>query len=105
MAVVPQLRDPRLEEALVYTLHNDPNQVVRLKAMTALEQQTFDSTVKDALLITLKNDPAVQLRLKALEALSSQAVEADAIWQAIRSSDQEGNPAVVQYAAEHVKGL
>jgi hypothetical protein len=73
--------------------------------MAALKQYAFDAAVQEAYLKTLREDPAVQLRLNALENLSKRGVDPDLIFNAIRTSDRDSNPAVIQFAEEITGGL
>jgi len=98
LQLVPEMGDDRLRDALVFTLHNDPDPAVRLQALSALDRDPDDDRVQEALLMTLRDDPSVQLRLMALDALALRRADAQAVRYAIRASDQVGDEAVMQRA-------
>lgn len=98
LQLVPEMRDDRLRDALVFTLHNDPEPAVRLQALSALKRDPDDARVREALLLTLRDDPSVQLRLTALDALASRGADAQTVRSAIDAVDQLGDEAVVRQA-------
>jgi hypothetical protein len=104
MQLSPDLRDPGLAEALVYTLHHDPSLAVRSEARAVLARYPFDATVREALLVTLREDVAVQMRLLALEALAEHRISRETIERTIREAGLQSDPAVLQRAEQLVAG-
>ena len=105
MELTPEILDPALQEALVFTMHHDPALAVRLEAMAVLSRHPFDARVREALLATLREDEAVQMRLLALETLAGQEVDPSQLERVIREAGQESDPAVLMYAATLGEGL
>lgn len=102
MELTGEILDPRLKEALIFTLHNDPDLAVRTEAMAVLGRYPYDTDIQDALLTTLREDSEVQMRLLALEYLSGKQVNMETIRRAIRERKMDSDPAVLQYASDLV---
>jgi hypothetical protein len=98
MSLTPEILDPKLREALVFTLHNDPNLAVRLEAFAVVTRYPYDAVTEEALLKTLRQDEAVQMRLLALEFLAEREVDPETLQQTIRSAKLESDPAILQRA-------
>lgn len=100
MELAPENLDPKLKEALVFALHNDPVVAVRLEALSVLTRYPYDNGVQEALLQTLRKDEAVQMRLLALEHLAGRRVNPETIRQTIKEGELESDVAVLQHAVE-----
>jgi hypothetical protein len=100
MALAPEIMDPKLKEAVVFTMHNDPNLVVRMEAMSVLSKSPYDAAIQKAFLTTLREDQEVQMRLQALEYLAGKQVNINTIRKAIEEPQLESDTAVMQYATE-----
>jgi hypothetical protein len=100
MELTGEILDPKLTEAMIYTLHNDPDLAVRTEAMSVLGRYPYDADIQDALLTTLREDTEVQMRLLALDYLSGKQVNMDTIRRAIRERKMDSDPAVLQYASD-----
>jgi hypothetical protein len=103
MSLSPASTDARLEEALIFALHNDPEVAIRLKALSVLEQYPHGPETQGALLTTLRTDPAVQMRLMALELLADRQAGPEMLRLAIESGELESNSAVLQHATELIR--
>jgi hypothetical protein len=104
MEVASVTMDPKLEEALVYTMHNDTDQSVRLEALSILTRFPYNDGMQQALLTTLRQDQSVQMRLLALERLADKQVQMEILRQVIGEANLESNPAVMQHAIELSNG-
>jgi hypothetical protein len=100
MELTGEILDPKLREALIYTLHKDPDLAVRTEALSVLGRYPYDSDIQDALLTTLREDAEVQMRLLALEYLSGKKVNMETIRRTIRERRMDSDPAVLQYASD-----
>jgi hypothetical protein len=105
MELTSRIGDPKLKEAIVFTLHNDPNLAVRIEAINVLASYPYDDTVRDALLKTLREDKEVQMRLLALEHLAGKHVNLDTLEKNIKEAHMESDPAVLQHAIELTKDM
>ena len=104
MEIAPTTMNPKLEEALVFTMHNDPDLAVRLEALSVLTRVPFNDKVQEALMTTLRRDDSVQMRLLALERLAENRVRIETLRRVIDESNMESNPAVMQHAIELTSG-
>lgn len=100
MAMAPEIMDPKIREALIFTMHNDPNLAVRMEAMSVLSRSPYDSVLQKAFLTTLRGDDEVQMRLQALEYLAEKKVNMNTLRRAIELPQLESDTAVLQYATE-----
>ena len=100
MALAPEIMDPKLKEAVIFTMHKDPNLAVRMEAMSVLSKSPYDAAIQKAYLTTLREDQEVQMRLQALEFLAGKRVNKNTIRMAIEEPQMESDTAVLQYATE-----
>lgn len=87
--------EPKLEQAVLFSLRHDESVAVRLAALKALVPRLDDVFVRAALMASLRDDPSVQVRLAALESLASHRVDHGRIRQAIRESERPGDQALM----------
>ncbi|MBN2431341.1 MAG: hypothetical protein JXQ27_07690 [Acidobacteria bacterium] len=92
--------DARIRQAVIYTLHHDPELAVRLKALEVVARGGPGPDVQAALLGTLRQDTSVQMRLRALEHLAAMETDGQAIREAIFSAGQASDPALWVRARE-----
>lgn len=98
MELTQDIPDPRLRDAMIFTLHNDPTLAVRLEALAVVTSYTYDNQSQEALLTTLQQDESVQMRLLALEYLANREVDPELLRQTIRSARLESDAAVMERA-------
>jgi hypothetical protein len=92
--------DPKLEQAVLFSLRRDDSVAVRLAALTVLVSRLDDANVRSALMTTLRDDPSVQVRIAALESLASHRVDPARIREAIRERERPGDQALMVRLAE-----
>ncbi|MCP4546343.1 MAG: hypothetical protein GY835_07750 [bacterium] len=100
MAMAPQIMDPRLREALIFTMHQDPSLAVRLNSLTVLSSFPDDEIIQEALLQTLKQDKEVQMRLLAMEHLTDRQVAFETLQQAVTDGGFDADAALLQRTTE-----
>jgi hypothetical protein len=100
VAMAPEIMDPKIKEALIFTMHYDPNLAVRMEAMSVLSKSPYDAVIQKAFLTTLRGDGEVQMRLQALEYLAEKQVNMNTLRRAIELPQLESDIAVLQYATE-----
>jgi hypothetical protein len=105
MDVAEEVRDRRLEEAVIFTLARDPNPAVRLKALEVLARYPFDPSIQEALLATLREDPSPQMRLQALEYLAQQPTGPEILRRCIDEGPSCDDPVILQRAVELAREL
>jgi hypothetical protein len=92
--------EPKLEQAVLFSLRRDESVAVRLAALTALVSRLDDDDVRSALMDALRDDPSVQVRLAALESLASHRVDHGRIREAIRGRERPGDQALMVRLAD-----
>lgn len=92
--------EPKLEQAMLFSLRRDESVAVRLAALTALVARLDDDDVRSALMAALRDDPSVQVRLAALESLVSHRVDHGRIREAIRERERPGDQALMVRLAD-----
>lgn len=92
--------EPKLTQAVLFSLRRDESVAVRLAALTAIASRLDDDDVRSALMAALRDDPSVQVRLAALELLASRRVDRGRIREAIREHDRPGDQALMVRLAD-----
>lgn len=87
--------EPKVREALIFSMRRDPSLAVRLKALERLSDHIDQPAVEAAVLDTLRDDESVQMRLLALESLATHRVNPDRIRDVIREGDHPGDEALL----------
>jgi hypothetical protein len=99
MELTPEMSDARLKEALILTMHDDPDPTVRLNALDVLSRYPYDLRTQQALLRTLGRDQEVQMRLLALEQLSAHRVGIETIEATVADAGFASDFAVLERAS------
>jgi hypothetical protein len=92
--------EPKVREALIFSLRSDPSLAVRLKALELLSDHLGQPDVEAAVLATLRDDDSVQMRLLALESLAEHRVDRARIRDVIGEGENEGDEALLVRLAE-----
>lgn len=105
MSLVGGALDPKLREAITFSLRHDESLAVRLEGLAILSGQLDDPAVQSAVMAALGDDEAVQVRLLALESLAAHHVDHDRIRDAIRErrGRAPGDEALMVRLAEYEK--
>ncbi len=88
----------RLTEALLITLHHDPNPTVRMGALAALAERERSEEITRGLLASLRDDQSVQVRMLALDQLVKQTLDLDTLEETIEQGKGASNFALFQRA-------
>jgi len=92
--------EPKLTQAVLFSLRRDESVAVRLAALTALVTRLDDDDVRSALMAALRDDPSVQVRLASLELLASRPIDHGRIREAIRENERPGDQALMVRLAD-----
>jgi len=95
MEATPEIGDDRLKDALIFTMLDDEDAVVRINALAVLVQYPYDQKTKEAFIQTLRHDKDVQMRLTVLEEFARQNVEDQTIREAVGNDDPMGTFALM----------
>ena len=63
--------DPKLKQALAYSMLNDRSLAVRLRALSILSNYGRDPKIQEALLAVLRGEQSVQMRMLAMDTLAA----------------------------------
>lgn len=95
--------NPKLKEALIFTLLNDESQAVRMRALELLGDHATDTDIQEALLLVLQGDEAVHLRLKAIDLIAAAGSD-ERLGEVLEELDQRDDRAVLMRAASYRPG-
>jgi hypothetical protein len=87
--------DPKLKEALIFSMHNTPILAIRMKAISGLTDYKNDNEIKEAFLKVLREEESVKMRLLAIDYLTKIQVAPDTLQQALNESEVTMSPAVM----------
>jgi hypothetical protein len=87
--------DPKLKEALIFSMHNTPTLAIRMKAMSGLMNYKFDNEIKEAFLKVLREEESVKMRLAAIDYLTNVQVTPTSLQEALNESKVNVSPAVM----------
>lgn len=90
------IMDPKIKQALILTMLNDNNAVVRQKSLFSLIRYPKDAEIQDALLSVLKNEESTYMRLAAIDYLSNNNIETSSLLKEINEEDYLKNSAVFE---------
>ncbi|MCB9057367.1 MAG: HEAT repeat domain-containing protein [Calditrichae bacterium] len=90
------IMDPKIKQALILTMLNDNNVVVRQKSLFSLIRYPNDRDTQDALLKVLKNEESTYMRLAAVDYLSNNNIEVSSMFQELNNEDYLKNSAVFE---------
>ena len=93
----------KIKEALLFSLQNDPNIAVRLKAMSTLVNIKNDREITDVFIDILGTEESVQMRLMAIEYLAQSDMNKDKIEKTIMESDRPVDTPIKLKMNEYLK--
>ena len=85
---------PKIKQALILTMLNDNNAVVRQKSLFSLLKYPNDKDIQDALLKVLNSEESVFMRLAAIDYLANNNIDQKLLNQQIGNTDLQENSAV-----------
>jgi hypothetical protein len=65
-----EIMDPKIKEALIFTMREDPDLAVRMRAMSSLVVYPDDQQIQEVFLQVLKEEESVNMRLMAIDYLA-----------------------------------
>lgn len=90
--------DPKIKEALLFTLENDSDLPVRLKAMTALLGYAKDDQIEEAFLKILRQEESMQMRLLAIDYLTQNKIDEHTLERELGAATTQNNTAILMKA-------
>jgi hypothetical protein len=104
LAAMSQARSfaaPEVKQALIRTLLNDPEQVVRQRALETLAAHERDEEIESAMIAVLRTEPAVHVRLMALDLLAAGNPATDRVEQLVEDLERRQDRAVLVRAESY----
>jgi hypothetical protein len=95
--------EPKVRDALVVAMLDDPNLAVRLKALSKLTASGPDPATQAALLQVLRSETSVTMRLLAIDHLTTYEVPAEALRTALEQGRPEPGTAVYAKAEKYLR--
>jgi hypothetical protein len=95
--------EPKVRDALVVAMLEDPNLAVRLKAISKLTANGGDFETHNALLDVLRTENSVTMRLLAIDYLTNNNVSAEALRDAVKEGRPEPGTAVYARAEKYLR--
>jgi hypothetical protein len=86
----------KVQEALIFAMVNDPDLPVRLRALEALTETSFDETIEEGLFHVLQHDDSMQMRLLAVEVLAQSDVSRQRLFEGMGRDDVPFDPALTE---------
>ncbi len=87
--------DPKLKEALIFSMLKTPILAIRLKAMSRLIEYKNDQNIHNAFLKVLREEESVKMRLLAIDYLTGEQMSPNTLQQALNESEVPQSPAVM----------
>ena len=93
----------KVEEALVFSMLEDPDLPVRMRALEILSERPSSPSVENGLMRVLRHDESMQMRLLAIEVLASSGPGGRQILEGFMESDEAAEPAIAARLASFVR--
>ena len=84
----------KVEEALVFSMLEDPDLPVRMRALEILSERPSSPKVEQGLMRVLRHDESMQMRLLAIEVLASSGPGGRQILEGFMESEEAAEPAI-----------
>ena len=94
-------RSPEVKQALIRTLLNDPDQVVRQRALETLTGYETDDDIEVAMIAVLRTERTVHLRLMALDLLAAANLAPERVEQMLGDLERREDRAVLVRAGSY----
>jgi hypothetical protein len=100
---VGKMVDPKIEEALIFSMVNDPTLAVRIKAQNLLASYESNSQIEAAFMMVLSGEESVQMRLRAMDYLVASDVSRGSLDDVLDNLQRDADSALLMRAAEFRK--
>lgn len=103
IAYSENLIDPKIRDALIYTMNHDSDYAVRLKAMESLTRYPNDAQIQEAFLMLLRGNYPIQMRLMAIDYLTKNKIAKPVLAEELGKMQQEDNTPVLLKANQYLQ--
>ncbi len=103
IAYSENLLDPKIRDALIYTMNHDSDYAVRLKAIESLTRYPNDPRIQEAFLDLLRGDYPIQMRLMAIDYLTKNKIARPVLAKELGNMQQKDNTPVLLKANQYLQ--
>jgi hypothetical protein len=89
-------RNGKVEEALVFSMLEDPDLAVRVRALEILSDRPVSDTITRGLMRVLRHDESMQMRLLAIEVLAQGSDDGRQVLRDFLETDEAVDPAIAE---------
>ncbi|MDH3816169.1 MAG: hypothetical protein OEV48_16870 [Acidobacteriota bacterium] len=93
----------KVEEALVFSMLDDPDLPVRMRALEILAERPISHGVEQGLMKVLRHDESMQIRLLAIEVLANGGAGGQQVLEDFRETEEAVEPAIAARLASYTK--
>ena len=93
----------KVEEALVFSMLDDPDLPVRMRALEILAERPIRDSVEQGLMKVLRHDESMQMRLLAIEVLASGDPGGQRVLETFLETDEAVEPAIAERLASFIQ--
>ena len=93
----------KVEEALVFSMLDDPDLPVRMRALEILADRPINESVELGLMKVLRHDESMQMRLLAIEVLASGDTSGQRVLEDFLETDEAVEPAIAERLASFIQ--
>jgi len=96
-------KNGKVEEALTFSMLNDPDLPVRMRALEILAEQPIGVAVENGLMQVLRHDESMQMRLLAIEVLANGSSDGQRVLEDFLETDEAVEPAIAERLASFIQ--
>ncbi len=93
----------KVEEALVFSMLEDPELPVRMRALEILAERPVSEGVQQGLMKVLRHDESMQMRLLAIEVLATGGAGGQRVLEDFLETDEAVDPAIAERLASYTR--
>jgi len=103
VSMAARAENGKVEEALVFSMLDDPDLPVRMRALEILADRPINDSVEQGLMKVLRHDESMQMRLLAIEVLASGDASGQRVLEDFLETDEAVEPAIAERLASYIQ--
>ena len=103
VSMAARAENGKVEEALVFSMLDDPDLPVRMRALEILAGRPINESVELGLMKVLRHDESMQMRLLAIEVLASGDASGQRVLEDFLETDEAVEPAIAERLASFIQ--
>jgi len=103
VSMAARAENGKVEEALVFSMLDDPDLPVRMRALEILADRPINESVEQGLMKVLRHDESMQMRLLAIEVLASGDASGQRVLEDFLETDEAVEPAIAERLASFIQ--